>query len=354
MRWWRPLHTAWIAALLGACSSSPTPTAITHAEPPQSLISAPGEQRRYALILPEHGLSAAPRPDAMVIAPRWGGERGRGEALGLFRLVRHMGEHHGWVALETIPRGEEASVGSCYETMSALGALRLRLYAPREALATVTAQRLTQQHPDGTRVELAAGVALIADAQDETRWIAALNDLMAPVRLMRGQLATSFSAQPLDPLTPPEDTRPPRQLAPDAFAQKRVTLQGQPLTRAPAGKNMFRAAGLLYDPQQREGAWFGTLIQPCARLTVRVEEAGLAEATGGLSILGGLDQGGIGDRRAKRIKAGTRLYWADGRPAGEVVHHTALSSVSVSPDKLTECFAIHPQLPTTVCIKHDE
>lgn len=341
------LRPATLAALLLAgCSGAATPDAPAGEALTAPLISAPASASRYALLAPEFGLFAAPKEEALVVAPRWTGERGRGDALGMFRILRHLGEHAGWVALETIPRGEHEAPGSCYDHIWQLESLRLKVYVPRDALAYVTAQRIRQDHPDGTSLELAAGVALIPDVQDNTRWIASLKDLLVPLALMPNMVSTSFIAAPLEPQEWPEEAKP-RSVSTTQLATKRVSIGGDPLLQAPAGKSMARQPRPLHEVEERpDGTLRGTLDEGCARLRVALPEQVDHVPFGMLGMLG------RGSSLKRRLKAGTPLFWPDGRPAGEVVHDLLLQErPRALPEQRLECFTAHPALTTTLCVK---
>jgi hypothetical protein len=334
------------ALLITGCAGAPDAAQQPRVEE-ASLIKAAPQTKRYALVSPEWGLFAAPKQDTLAIPPRWTGERGRGEGRGLFRALRYMGEHAGWVALETIPRDEVDALGTCYDALNPLSSFRLRLYVPRDALATVNAQRVRQEHPDGTWLELAAGVALLPDEQQPGRFTASLNDLLVPLQLDPSLTSTSFEPAALTALEP--DKTPPAQLsslAAEAIQKKLVTVGGEALYRLPRGNQQpaFNERFRDQAPATPEHIT-ATLDRGCARIRVLAPQAHIKP----MNALMGFSMPGTNKRA---LQSGTPLFWSDGRPAGEVIHTYPLPQTPrIVPDLRMECFSPAPNI--TLCRKLD-
>lgn len=193
-------RVALAATLLAACAKDPAPPA--RAPTPKA---APADDGRYVVVDPRALLRFSPDdPIGMraqrVVPPNMLDDD---HAFWLFERVR---EENGIVELATL--AADPPDHACSHVAPSLTAFELRLFVDRAGLAEITRRHVEVSYPDGSRVELAAGVVLHPSKAPapagETAFVVRLDRLPLPVHLPPQDHGVSFEVP--TPFTVPAPT----------------------------------------------------------------------------------------------------------------------------------------------------
>jgi hypothetical protein len=257
---------------------------------------APNAPSSYAVVAMGTPLFTAPNARAALVAP----------SLTTLRVIARA---DGWVELET------TAAPTC--TPAVLPELRLRVFALERALLSVTQREVVQSFPDGTRVELARGLPLERVDRGSLYRVFA-GDLSTIVQLGLGDVGTSFQ-----PSAPFPAARSGRALSRAALAAG-VPVVGQ--TGRVEGTRAVELAGV----ELRGSEALADVRVACARVIVRVPAHAIepAVAMQAPPVVSG----------PHTIRAGTRLFWREGAPAGSVASDVTFAR-ETDPSGARRCFA---------------
>ncbi|MBM4343603.1 MAG: hypothetical protein FJ100_09530 [Deltaproteobacteria bacterium] len=245
------------------------------------------------------------------------------------RWLRVRGERGGWLAVS--PHDPGGGGDHCAEALAGTAGLDLWLWVRKAEALEVLAASLSVEHPDGTGMWLRAGTPVgppVADASAGRQWRAArTEDFLTAVAVSTAGVADRYQPSQL----PAEATA-----AGATWSKPDVRLrigEGELLRRDPhepvelaAVPGAARvAAGTLYETRDR-----------CGVYRVRASQDHL---TGHGGLLGMIGTAG-GGRTA--VRAGSPLWWPDGRPAGTAVLRVGLGHPVATTADGYGCFAIAP------------
>lgn len=303
-----PMMTTLALGLLANCSAP-----AIHGEFP--LHDTPPDQS-YAVVQPQTAWATAPLPDAPSVRPEPG------------QTTRHFGRLLGYrgpmAALEV---GEPAGL-HCAEPLPNLSGMRLVLWVPRERLAPVLLRPQRLRHPDGSGYDLAPGLPVgpaVADAPQPGQRYRPLSTerFVTAAAVANRDVGVAYQPAPL----PKAETSSQEQW----IDQPTLPLGDGQLLRQPGDKDELWSGQVRPDPQDPSMVLVG-LEDRCARFTVRVPASGMGHALGGLLL------GSLGAGRAQ-VRAGARLFWPDGSPAGHTVSDSQVGRPVT--DRLgMKCFAV--------------
>lgn len=290
----------------GACAGAPPPPATTSEEPASSAPPAP--ERRFALLWSNAfvftGASAHGDKARMKSYPD--GERAaRTGDVWPLEVLDEQGE---LVKVRTLG---VADAEHCYRGPAALNPLSLVLYVRRSDLAPVTSAPTTARFDDGTAVVLNAGVAL--SLPDESHF--AVHGLSLAFAGDTGG-ATYAHAPAFAVREVTTETR-------DALHAGGAAVDKGPLASFPVWRTRPAPAGTAV-----------TVLTPCALIEARSPTEPELVAHHPVDARDAASR--AVPQSAKHFPIGTRLYFADGRVAGETVDALALSLLEEKNDRL--CF----------------
>ncbi|MCC6998423.1 MAG: hypothetical protein IT370_27675 [Deltaproteobacteria bacterium] len=238
----------------------------------------------------------------------------------LFRVVASDGDI---VQVENLTPPEAVATESCNDDVAErLAVYRLRLFVHRADLLRVTARPVAERFSDGTGVALAGGVALGAPrraaAGGRLVYPTWAGDAEVEVALPPGAVASSYAARGDNPENAAA-TLPGEHAGSSGVlhAGARGRLGGD------LGLGLRARKALNISGQVRRGdAWLASLTARCTRVEALVA---VADVDLGASSLGGSGGGwGEGCSHAPSAHPGIKVYWADGRVAGEVLEEHQL------------------------------
>ncbi len=312
----------WVGAGVGAGCGSPrtrTQVGAPRADAPAVAVAEPSyavHAGELVLLRRDGWLASDVGPDA----PRARAFRDAapGQTL-LFRVVASDGDV---VQVENLTPPEAVATESCNDDVAErLAVYRLRLFVRRDDLVRVTARGFAERFADGTGVALAGGVALGAPRRAAggglvyPTWA---GDAEVEVALPPGAVALSFAArgdnpENADAVLPGESEGPSSVLHAGARGQL-----GAGLGLALRARKALNISGQV----RRGNAWLASITARCTRVEALVA---VADVEPSASTLGGSGGGwGEGCSHAPSAHPGIKVYWADGRVAGEVLEEHQL------------------------------
>ena len=306
------MRAVWVALLVAGCGGKSAPRGggapaglRTPLHEPEPAI-VPGEfvlVRRDAWIASDVG-DDAPRFRMMESAPP-------GRAY-LFRAVASDGDV---VQIETITSDDASSESAPHcesRVIDRLDVYRLRLFVRRGDVLRVTARPFAAEYADGTAIGLAGGVALAAPTRrvgGALVYTAQLPDAALEVALPEGAVARSYAARGPQPRAAAVSE------APWSLRKAAVMQVG--------GLDVQALEPLdLVDRRQLGARVLATIEPPCALARGLAARGDLELRRGGTLTTGG--GWGEGCSHAYDAKVGIKVYWADGRVAGEVLEQHQL------------------------------
>ena len=323
----RAAAVTWLAAVLGGvaasgCGSSHprSPAAAPRAAAPPVALAEPSHPVRageLVLVRRDAWLASDVGPDA----PRARAFRdaGPGQTL-LFRVVASDGDI---VQVENLTPPEAVASESCNDDVAErLAVYRLRLFVHRGDLVRVTARPFAARFADGTGVALAGGVALgpprRAAAGAGLIYPTWAGDAEVEVALPPGAVAFSYAARGDNP----ENAAA---VLPGAHEGSFGVLHAGARGKLGAGLGLALRArkALNISAQVRRGEhWLASITARCTRVEALVAVADVDPSASTLSGSGG--GWGEGCSHAPSAHPGIKVYWADGRVAGEVLEEHQL------------------------------
>ena len=249
---------------------------------------------------------------------------GAGPSLASERLiaVRVVGEQGDFVEVENLAAGEDSR--DCSPSLAPIATLRLHLWVRRDDLVPALTRELGVTFRDGTGVRLAPGVAASPTAR-------------------AGRFAFAPDGQPIEIAAPAAAvglTYPAGRFVSVARADSLC----EPIPAWIGGASFLLPAGPVLVENGTDGAARVTLQTACAIYRARVASppAPCADGSIGLGSLTGA---------VVPVRAGARITWPDGRPAGVAVAETLLvEEPRLAGDRMcTDLVLGDPASSLTVC-----
>ncbi len=272
-------------------------------------------------------------------------------------VMQAVGEEGEYVEVENVRTPDLEP--HCYDAISGLDGLHLRLWLRADELRAETTHEARVDYPDGTSIVLGGGVAVLRSGATDNAGrpivTARVDGLVITAALPPDAIGTTYQPsahlQGKDDATDYLGASPPKQplgLGDDP----RLGVSGWPATQG------------LYDIVPRGAVRLATIRSNCAAVRVRVPD----EQLGGAGVGYG-HGGGYGVSDATYVDAGAVLTWPDGRDAGVVVEQTLVEGGFIGDHGDRNCFAQplrsreervdddgppKPRESITICAKNDQ